>query len=511
MSAERDALTQSTLEAVRPRTLRRNAIASVGRWAVTILVTAAVFPLMLSRLGADEVGLWVVLTTPTSMMGLAGLGVGPAGVVLIGGSIAAALEADARSEAETWLRRAAHLCAATMLLSAAAAGVTVALGWFATSPLLDLLDADRQGVDGRFLFRTAVICLGAMLFGGGLTAQLEGARRVDLYSLSWAVISTSNALFLLTAMLIAPGLRALAIVQLMTAAMNVAVPMVLLMRSRIILLWRWAAVDAGAITELGRKAVGLGGAGGLIAVADPLVKLTLGASVGTAPVAAYEIAQRVVRLAAGGLTSAMQALFAHVSGAAGEGRLLEVPAVIARAMRAVAAAAFPLLTVLALVAPAFTSLWLGDGAPDGTASSIAILCPAMALSLMGTAVYHALQGAGRAARVLTTQVANIVGIGIVLCLVPSGVIGAAYAGALAAACGMVLTAAVSAVHYAQVYGRPSARRWLRACTMGVVLAMCVAPVLVLLRTLDASDVSQVAVGAVAGFSAVAFGFTRGSR
>jgi O-antigen/teichoic acid export membrane protein len=486
-----------TLEGLQPRTLRRNAVAAVARWIVSLAVMAAVFPVMLDRLGASTFGLWAVLTTPTSLMGVVGLGVAPATVVLLGRAVGAAVSAPGADVAEPHLREAGRICGATMVLSIAAAGLALALGWLVTTPVLGLLDLPTSADDERYLFRSAVVCLAAMLIGSGILAQLEAACRVDLTSFSWAAVSVTNAVLLLVATLVSPGLRALAYVQLITAALNVAIPAGLFVYSRVVRLWSWLRVDIRALRSIAALGFTLGTAGALVAAVDPLVKLVLGSSVGMVPVAAYELAQRVVRLAGGLFTSALQPLFAHVSSSAGAGRLDGVPETVARALRSVAPVGLPALTALALGASAFIGLWLGDEAPQDTALSITVLCPGMALNLLTTPSYHAVQGAGHGVRALSVQVGTLICVGTVLAAVTAGLLPESYGGSLATAAGWTCGAAITVVHFGAVYGWSNVVRLFQSTSRAFVLSALVAPWPIAAESLGLGDAAVITVTATA--------------
>ena len=502
--ARAEALALRTLSAVRPRTLRRNATASAVRWVVTIAVLAAVYPLMIAQLGADGFGLWAVLTAPTGMLALAGLGVAPATVVLMGRALAAASASDLAPQAVAHLKQAGQLCAATMVLSCLAAAATIVVGWLVTEPILTLLGVEGAGADERFLFRAAVVCLGAMLLGSGLTAQLEAARRVDLSSLSWGAVSVLNAVFLAVAMLTAADLRSLAVVQLITAAANLIVPIALLAWSRILILWRWMSVDRASARALLRLAVGLGGAGAFIALTDPVIKVSLGATVGMVPVASYEIAQRIVKYGAGTFSSALQPLLAHISGAVGQGDKEEIPGIALGAVRAMSTVSLPALTLLALAAPSLIALWLGDDAPTGTALSIAVLCPGMAATLLATPCYHAVQGLGHGFRALSVQAGMVAAVIAMLGLTAADLIGASYAGSLANSVGLAAAAAVALYHFARIYGGESVLAWSRALRSGLLLGVCCVPLPLVAIVTGLPDIWQLAAVLATGAAVLPF-------
>lgn len=499
-SPERAARIASTLTAIRPRTLRHNAAASVARWVVTVAVVVVVFPLMLSRLGTDRFGLWAALTTPTSMLALAGLGVGPATVVLLGHRLSAALVSEDARAAESALRRAGGVCAAALLLSLLAAAVALVVGMMLTQPALDVLGVRGRGEEERFLFRAAVVCLAGMLLGSGLVAQLEGARRVDLSSLSWGTVSVLNAVFLLAAVVVSPGLRALGYVQLLTACVNVIVPGLLIWRAHLFTLWHWLRIDPESVKGLLRLSVSLGGASALSAVIDPLVKFSLGGIAGTGPIAAYELSQRVVQLAAGAFTAALQPIIAHVSGAVGERRLRDVPETVARAVRAVGGLSLPALSALAVAAPSVVAVWLGPTAPHGAALSITLLCPGVAASILATPAYHALQGAGHGMRVLSVQALTVAGVATVLVLCAWGIVGPSYAGALAIGIAMAAGAGLTFLQYWQVYGREAAMSAVRVTAPGLIAVACMAPALVGVALGGLSDLVTLIASAAIGIT-----------
>lgn len=476
---------------------------------MTLIAMAAAFPIMLGELGAASFGLWAALTTPTSMMGLLSVGVVPATVSLLGRAVGAARTCEGDDQTTRALDRAGALIAGTMTVSAASAVLTLVIGLPAAPWVVELLAVPRDLVpDAIFLFRAATICLGAMLIGACFAAQLDATGRVDLSALSWGLVATLNAVFLLVAVMVSPGFVALGVVQLMTAVTNVVVPLVLLSLSGSLGLWRWIRLRRSVLAEFFRLAASMGGASAMGAALDPLVKLTVGSTVGPVPVGAYELAARVVQAGSGMFAAVVYPLLAHVAAAEGQGRRAEFVGTVANTVRRVTCVAFPTLVALGVGAAPLLALWLGEDTPPGTVGSVELLSLAGLGTIAALPSYQALSGVGKGLRVLAVQAVTLGAASVVLCLVAVGVLEAAATAALPVACGFAVGATMTLLQYRLEFGKGAAAAILSATRRGALGGLAIVPPVVIGRLAGAGERIQLVLVIAAWVSAVAV-FGRG--
>jgi len=476
---------------MRPRTLRHAVMASGARWIVSIIFMGLVFPVMIHRLGVRSFGLWAELTAPTSMMGLVGFGVGPAMVALIGRSVGAARVAESDDERDRALSYAGGLIVAGFVMSALAAVVAVGLGvWIAPAMARSLHVPPSQMAGAIRLFRASSFGLGCLLIGACYSSQIEAVGRVDLSALGYGIASVANSAFLLVAILVSPTFDALAVVVVVTGIMSVVLPVALCVRSRASVLFAWYRFDRRATKALLRLAPGLGGASAITASLDPLVKWSVGAAIGPLPVSAYELAMRVVSVVSGVFSSLLYPLVPHLAIDLGRGEKAGLTSTVTTAVRRVTVLGFPSLAAVAAGCGPLLALWLGSGVPNGTVTSIRIVCIGAALSMATLPLYQALQGAGHGNRVLSVMATTLAGVAFVVAiLVPAGV-RPAYVGALAFSFGVLLATPVADAQYAVVFGKAALWGALRATLAGIVPGLAVLPWVVLVRALGGGPWTQ---------------------
>ena len=503
-SPEQAEAARVAVERLQPRGLRRSAVFSWGRWAVSVLVMAIVFPVMLDRLGAATFGLWAALTAPTGMAGLLGFGVGPAIVSQVGRAIGRARAVAEGEQAAQHLHTAGSSALAGVGLSLVSAAVSLLIGWLAGGAVVDLLRVPHDQVAAAtFLFRASCGCLAGMLIGAGLSALLDAVGRVDLSAIAGGVVTVSNSLFLCVAVLVAPGFRSLGWVSVATAVTNILLPAAFFGSAGVMVLAPWARVTRSSAAQVGRLALGLGGAAALGAIVDPAVKWSIAAVAGGVPVASYELATRIVLLLSGTFTALLTPMMPFLARVLTEHGPRQVVEGVARAVRRVNTVALPTIAAAAAVSGPLLALWLGEDVPLHAGFSVKVLCAGAVASLTVRSAWGALAAAGQGRRLVLVQAANLAGVGAVLGLAVGRVLAAGLAPGIAVAFGGLLGAALTLRQYAAFYGRDAAGQLLRASLVGLIAAVCAAPWAPLAALAGAGDLLQLGVSFVAWAAVIA--------
>lgn len=470
---------RETLRRLAPRSLGHAAVVSWLRWVASVAVMLLVFPIMIARMGTQGFGLWAALTAPTNMTALFGLGVAPAVVSVLGRSLGSARASTGDPEAAEHLHHAGSCARAGLALSLAAAGISILVGFSIARPIVDLLKVPPAQVESAlWLFRASCLCLGGMLLGGGMVALLEAYGRVDMSAAANGLVTVSNAVFLLVAVLVQPSFHSLAWVSAATAVSNVAAPFACLMGTGGSVLLRWGRLDLAAFRRLGGLALSLGFVGGIGAIVDPAVKWTVGALGGGAAVAAYELASRALSVLAGSFNSLLAPLMPYYARSLTEHGSAHVAQRVISSSRLLATVAFPTIAVFAAASNGLMQLWLGGNMPSGSVESLEILAIATIVSIGLRAAWGALIAAGQGARLLFVQLVSVGCVPVVLALaaghwLPLGVAAATAYGSYA-----LVGGGLTLVQYGRFFGKDVAYRLLRSAKHGVMLAgLVIAPVL----------------------------------
>jgi O-antigen/teichoic acid export membrane protein len=503
--------TQNTIDRIRPRSLRHAVAVSTVRWVVSLVFMAIVFPVMLARLGAADFGYWASLTAPTGMTGLFGLGFAPAIVALMGREVGHARTAESEHERERALRSAGVIAAVGMGVSLVAALVAVVVGWFLAPHIVAWVHVPvSEAASGVHLFRASSIALGCMVVGAGIGAQIEAVGRVDLAVLATGIVSVSNSILLLIAMLVSPSLDALALVALLTGVSGVLLPLAMALLSGATAMVPWYRIRSRQGLVLLRTAPGYGGAGAVTSLIDPLIKWSLGASLGPLPVSAYELATRVVSALSGVFMASLYPLMAHSATGLGRGDGAWVTRTVTISVQRVTAAGFPSLAALAVASTPLLAVWLGSEAPSGTSASIQVLCVATALSLAAFPACQAVGGRGAGNLILLIQGVTLAGVAVVSVGMVPEVLTAPFTGAVAFAFGVLLATPVAAAAYGRVYGRSHMWAAAKAALPSIIAAGLVLPWPILARVIGAGAILQLLVTVIAWGSILAVTVKRGS-
>jgi O-antigen/teichoic acid export membrane protein len=488
---------RDTLQRLTPRGVRRSALISWVRWLASFTVMLLVFPVMLTKMGTQDFGLWAALTVPTNMNSLFGLGIAPAIVSMSGRSLGQARACAEDSTASEHLSQAGSSARAGLVLSLASGGVAVVVGFAIAGPIVDLIHVPAAQMAGAlFLFRASSICLGGMLVGGGMSAVLDAVGRVDLDAAANGFVTVGNALCLLAVVLIRPDFHTLALVSLVTAVTNIVAPAVCLIGSKSGVLLRWGVLDWTAFKRLGGLAASFGSVDMIGAIVDPMLKWTVGALGGGAPVAVYELASRAISVLAGSFTSLLAPLMPYYARTLTEHGSEHVTQRVASSSRLLTTVAFPTIALFAVASNALMQLWLGDNLPQGAVWSVEILAISTLVSIGLRASWGALMAAGRGMRLLVVQAASLSCMLLIIALAAWHVLPLMVAAATAF-CGFTLVGSVlTLAQYGRVFGGAAAQDLLRSFRHGLVLAgMATLPALVV-RVGGANPAAETAVAAV---------------
>lgn len=481
-----------------PRGVRRSAFVSWVAWLASFLTTLIVFPVMIARIGTQSFGLWAGLTAPTGMGGLFGLGIAPAIVSVLGRSLGQARAGTKDTEVSKHLNQAGSCARAGLMLSLVTGLGAVLVGFAIARPIVELIHVPAaESTAAIFLFRASSLCLGGMLVGGGITAVLDAVGRVDLDAATSGVVTVANALMMLVAVLVRPDFRTLALVSIATAATNVAAPAVCLVGSGASVLLRWGGFNRDAFKRLGGLATSLGAVDVIGAVLDPMVKWSVGAIGGGAPIAAYELAQRAVSVLSGSLSSLLAPLMPYYARTLTERGSKHVTERVTSSSRALVAVALPTIVLFAVASNAVMRLWLGSRLPAGAVGSLEILGISTLVSIWLRASWAALMAAGQGTRLLVVQAVSIIGTSVALALAGWHVVPLTLAAAIAF-CGFALAGTpLTLVQYGRTFGKAAAHDLLRSAQYGLVLAGLVTPPVLAVRLGDADPIVEISVAAIA--------------
>jgi len=494
-----------TLQRLTPRGLRHSALVSWVSWLASFLVMLLVFPVMLTRMGAQDFGLWAALTVPTNLGALFGLGIAPAVVSVLGRSLGEARGSVDGPEASKHLSAAGSCARAGLVLALATGCVTFLVCFAVAGPIVDLIHVPAaERTSAVFLFRASGLCLGGMLVGGGIAAVLDAVGRVDLDAAAIGVVTVVNALLLLAAVMIRPDFHTLALVSLATAVTNVAAPAVCLLTSGSSVILRWGVLNWAAFKRLGGLAASLGSVDGIGAILDPTVKLVVGALGGGVPIAVYALASRAVSVLSGTFTSLLAPLMPYYARTLTEHGSDHVTERVTSNSRLLTAVAFPTIALFAVASDALMRLWLGDSLPPGAVESLEILAIGTLLSMWFRAPWSALVAAGRGTRLLVVQAASFAGAVVVLALAALHVVPLTVAAATAVCSFTLVGSALTLVQYRRTFGRVAARDLLRSVRRGALLAAVATPLVLVVRLIGGSPAQQTAVTVAAWLAVLVY-------
>lgn len=430
---------KSVLERLEPAPLAKSMISSGLRWVIAALLMAVALPVVLDGLGSVRFGYWALLTTPTSLAAMLDLGVIPSVVSLAGRRLGRARTGV--PESSSLIIESGSLVLVGMIQSllmgivAAVIGFTVAGACVGAAGLPAALEPS-----GLFLFRCAVFNLAMTIVGNGLIAATEAVGRVDLTAWGAGFLSMLNSALMVVAVWLSPTLTALAWVVAINGVATILCYSTCSVIAGVPNLIRVGSFARRHVSLVLRLGLGMGAAGAVGSVVDPLVKWTTIIVAGPLAVSAFEVAQRVVGMSVGATRSLLYPLMAHFTGVIGREGDTGLRAAVESSTVRVASVVLPLFGALAAGIGAVYALWLGAAAPPGVVGATAILLVTSSVSIIATPSYHALQSLSHSKSLILVQATGaIVAVDTVLAL------GALHGGALTAAAGFGLGAAAGGV------------------------------------------------------------------
>jgi len=364
--------------------------------ATTALVTAALTPFLLRRLGAEEYGLWLLalsLTFSSGYLALADLGLPEAAIKFI---------AEARAVGD---RQLVNEIASTTLAAFAVIGVAIGL-------LLAGLAAALVGVFGvrpdlvgtaRLLFVLMALEIVIDLPAAGLRAVIEGAQRY-----AWLRVLDVGARLLWGGLTVGAVVRGHGVVALgaLTIAITAAEALVTLIVARRVqpgLRLRPRLVTRRTLRRTLRFGSFVGGLRALSVVYSQMDRAIVGIVVGVAAVATYEVAFRIQSLATLALVMASSAVLPAAAYNAARADTDKQRELYLRGTKYAVAIASPITLAALLYAPPLIRAWVG--APYvgvSNAARLFLVFPLFAsFNQVGVAM---LIGLGRVKHVLLLQV-----------------------------------------------------------------------------------------------------------
>lgn len=348
------------------RGLFRNTAAQSAPVVTTTIFGFLLAPIMLSRLGLAEFGVWAVTGALAQYTRLLDLGVTNSVSRFV------ALY-DAEGD-----RRAIEETVGVGLLAASLVGVVAVAGAAAAAPLvqdvLGVLDTDEM----RVVLMSAAGISTAYLLAAVVNAVPIGLRRMGPPNVATTATNVINFLASLAALLLSTSLATYALANLAAAVVGFGFALIVLVR-----VWKRPYVRRPT-PHRARTIVSFGVKSQLVTLANLVNvqtdKLIIAAMLGPRTAGAYEIANRVVQ---GILSLGLLTLSAMIPTATADlvkrGREVIVEYLERYTVRSLAIA-FPLFGAVCVAAPYLLAAWLGEIPPDSV-TIIVLLSVSFAVSL----------------------------------------------------------------------------------------------------------------------------------
>lgn len=381
------------------RAVARSTVVNGFASVVSALLTAALTPFLLHRLGPAEYGLWLLAMGASFTWGylaLADLGLAEAAVRLVS-------EARSRGLPERVADLVASTLAAFAVLGAIASVVLVlAVPW-----IVELFRLDpRLESEARQVFSLMALEVLVALPTAGALALVEGAhhygriRILDLGSrIAWAigltvVVSSGR------------GVVAMGAVSVAVAVLKLPGALLLVFTSHRSLTLRFQRPQWSTVRELGAYGRIVAGLRLLSVVYSQMDRVVLGVLVGAVAVARYDIPYRVHSVAMLFLIVAGSAMVPASAAHAAIGSDLRQRDLFLRGTRFAAGTATIVVLTLVFLAEPIVSMWVGEEYADlGRAVRLFMLIPLLnAANAVGVAM---LVGKGEAGQVLPIQTASV--------------------------------------------------------------------------------------------------------
>jgi O-antigen/teichoic acid export membrane protein len=369
-------------------TVRRSARNAMWNSVDYVVLPAALLfltPFFVSRLGAQQFGIWVLANAIAGLTGVFGLGLGEATIKYVSSYRARKDWTSVRRIVQSTLTMYGALGTLTALAIASRASFLAARVFHV---------APQQTYLALTTIRLAGLCFGIRSIQGVLQSAVQGFERYDL---SARVNIVSKGLVLAGSAYLVLHHKGVPEILLLTNLVAVLSTIALASALRGLLpgLVLWPSFDRAVLREV----FGFGLytwlqniAGTVFAQADVLL---VGAFLGPAAVTAYSVCQRLGMQIHGVLSAGSSFLFPMSSVAAEQGHVEKMRAIYSRAMKLVVLAAVAMGLPLYLLSSSILKAWMGAGFANENTEILKVLALGYALLATSIVPYNLLNGAGQ--------------------------------------------------------------------------------------------------------------------
>jgi len=408
----------------------RNTLSSVSRFGLLALLAFLVTPYVLHRLGPVQFGVWALTGVFTSLISLADFGIARALVKFVA-------ELNARQQPA---RINESVNTALMLLIALGLLVCLlclGLQWWLIEKLFRLPEA--LWPEAHFIFTVIIVVTTLELIMGVFRALLDGLQRMDINNGLAMLEQSLGALGTVIMLWAGYGLRGLAVKSLFIAVLSWALYLLVVRRLQPDLAIHpryFRRERARALFGFGMnfQVVNL-----VVLVIEPLNKTLLSRFLSLEFVTYYEIANRLLSPLISLFQALAQALYPAASELGATHRREVMGALHRYSVRYMAFAAWPIYSLVILLAGPLLTLWIGPGYTV-SATALQLLAAAWLVSALATPAYVIAQGIGKPRLSTFASITTGVGsaIGSLALVTVIGFYGLIAANALAVAGGAIL-------------------------------------------------------------------------
>lgn len=408
----------------------RNTLSSIGRFALLALLALLVTPYALHKLGPLQFGVWALTGVFTTTIHLADFGLTRALVKFVA-------EWNARRQ-PVQINEAVN----TTLLLLLALGLMACLlclglqGWL-SDRLFYLPEALQP--EARFVFTAIIVVATLELILGVFQALLDGLQRMDVNNGLAMLDQSLGALGTVIVLWAGYGLRGLAVKSVLIVVFIGALHLLVVRRLRPDLLIHpryFRREQARALLSFGMnfQIVNL-----VVLVIEPLNKTLLSRFLSLEFVTYYEVANRLLSPLISLFQALARALYPAASELGATHRREAMVALHQRAVRYLAFVAWPIYSLVILLAGPLITLWIGPGYA-ASATALQLLAAAWLLSALATPASFIVQGMGmpRLATLCSVVTGAVSVVGSLSLVTVSGFYGLIGANALGVAGGSLL-------------------------------------------------------------------------
>lgn len=349
----------------------RNLLANYGGAGFRLAVLFLLTPLVVHRLGVTLYGLWVLAHSVTFYLGFLDLG------------LYQTLVKSVAESSETRDRRVLHRTLSTTLTTFAAAGAVA----FCASIVLAVVSPELFQVPAQEVrtFQIVIVLLGLdymISFPGSVfDALLEGSERFDIVNLTSAAFTVLRAVGTVVLLLLGFGIIALAVLEVVSAALGVVVDWAVVRRTLPAVrmgagrFWRdaWRRVRSFTLWLSANEILAEGG--------HHFDRLLIAGLLSVALVTPYALAATLATVVLWIVVPASEVLFpiAARHHARGEERSLRL--VLLRGTKAFMALVLPIALVITFFGDRILALWVGEGFTTLPRGVLAVLVVNVVLSV----------------------------------------------------------------------------------------------------------------------------------